>query len=371
MVIMAIDHCRDFLHVTALSQDPTNLSTTTPALFFTRWITHLCAPIFVFLAGMSGFFALKNTVDQTAARRLLRRRGLWLMFLEMTVVNFALWFDPGFHTIMFQVIFAIGFGLFLLSFLSRLSANALGAVGLLLIFGHCLVPVASQDSGLVQQFFQTLLFRFAVFPAGEGYMVMILYPLMPWFGILLFGYACGQVYQKTSSERQNLLLQLGGGSLLVFLALRTWNIYGDPNPWGPQRDALFSLMSFINVSKYPPSLLFAALTLGIGLLLLAVFGEMDNRVSRFLKVYGQVPMFYYIIHWYIIHFIMVGMLYASGLKPTVGPLDFGRPAQNWGLSLPAVYMVWAALVLALYPLCKWFGEYKHTHSKEKWWLRYI
>lgn len=374
MVIMALDHTRDLLHITGMSNDPTDLNTTTPALFFTRWITHLCAPTFVFLAGLSSYLAIRSAPDKKAARRLLLTRGLWLMVLEMTVINFGMWFDIQFHTYVFQVIFAIGFGMAMMSILSNWSANTLGIIGLLIIFFHGLIPPAPETLGDISKFFWALLFKFNVFFVSPERAIMVIYPVIPWLGIMLLGYACGQLYESGVSNRIQKLLGLGGAALLLFVFLRTFNLYGDPNPWGPRADVMFSFLSFINVSKYPPSLLYVSLLLSVMFFLLAAFDRINNSVTRFFTVYGKVPLLYYIVHWYMIRTTMVVVLHLTGHPwydlPT-GPINFGRPATGWGFDLPGVYAVWAGIVLALYPLCRWFGGYKHQHSKEKWWLRYI
>jgi len=374
MVIMALDHTRDLLHITGMSNDPTDLSTTTPGLFFTRWITHLCAPTFVFLAGLSSYLAVRSAPDKKAARRLLLTRGLWLMILELTIINLGMWFDIRFHTYVFQVIFAIGFGMLMMSFLSRWSANTLGIIGLLIIFFHGLIPPAPETIGDIGKFFWSLLFKFNVFFSSPERAIMVIYPVIPWLGIMLFGYACGQLYESGVSNRPQKLLGLAGAALLLFVFLRTFNLYGDPNPWAPRGDGLFSFLSFINVSKYPPSLLYTAVLLSIMFLLLAAFERINNPITRFFTVYGKVPLFYYIVHWYMIHTIMVVTLHLTGhpwyALPT-GPINFGRPVTGWGFDLPGVYLVWAGVVLTLYPLCRWFGQYKHQHSQQKWWLRYM
>lgn len=378
MVVMALDHTRDFLHTSALSADPLDFNTTTPALFLTRWITHLCAPTFVFLAGMSAYLALKNATDVAAARSLLLKRGLWLILLELTVINFALWFDVQFRTTLFQVIFAIGFGLVVVSQASRLSANALGIIGLLIILLHGQIPPANPEWSGAGQVLWSLFFKFGVFPLSADRVAMVLYPVVPWLGILLLGYGCGQIYSTAESgilgmrnvSRQRALLLVGGVLLLLFVAMRTFNTYGDPRPWGPQSTPVFSALSFVNVSKYPPSAQYATLMVGLGCLLLAWSDRASNAVTRFLAVYGKVPLFYYVVHWYVIHTLVVVLLFATGHTPTTGPIDFGRPVE-WGFSLPVVYAIWASVVLSLYPLCRWFGRYKHENSAAKPWLRYV
>ncbi len=371
MVIMALDHIRDLLHSTALTQDPTDLATTTPALFMTRWVTHLCAPTFVFLSGMSAYLSLQKQ-DAGAARRFLRKRGLVLILLELTVVNFAFWFDIRFHFLLLQVIYAIGAGLVVLSLLNRLSLRWIGGLGLLIVFGHDLLPGLPASVSPVARFGWALLFQPNFFAVSSGFNLFVAYPLIPWLGIMLVGYACGYWIQQSAPIRKQVLLRVGLGTLTLFVLIRLLNTYGDPAPWAMQRNSLFTLLSFINVSKYPPSLLYSLLMVGIALLMLWVADGTDSTLTRWLTVYGKVPMFYYIIHWYGVHLTMLGIALVQGCdlaKPAEGLLTFGRPA-GVGISLAGVYGVWICLVIALYPLCRWYGRYKAANPQIGW-LRYV
>ena len=329
MVIMALDHVREFMHVNSLTQSPTDLATTTPALFFTRWVTHICAPTFVFLAGASAAIS-------GAKPLFLLKRGIWLIVLEFTVVTFGLWMDIRFRTLIFEVIGAIGAGFIGLAVLGRLPPKILGALGLLIIFGHNLFPPDVRMTTLPSERLFTLA-----------------YPPIPWFGIMLCGYAAKNLF-----TRQRLLLFLGVGALMLFILLRTINIYGDPNPWTK------GLLSFLDVTKYPPSLEFTLVTLGISLLLLSIKIKKDNAVM----VYGRVPLFYFIIHIYLIDLIMFGMVFLQGYHwkdLEFGVMKNGRP-PNTGINLAGIYVVWVCVVLALYPLCKLYGRYKVKYK-----LRYL
>lgn len=375
MVIMALDHVRDLLHTPALTQDPTDLTTTTPALFLTRWITHLCAPTFVFLSGTSAYLSLRRRTDaptRTATRWFLAKRGLVLILLELTVINFAFWFDFQFRTIMLQVIYAIGGGLFVLSLLTNLPARWIGLLGLLLVIGHGLLPGLPPTATPAGQFVWSLLFRPNVFRPSPDFALLVAYPLIPWLGLMLAGYWAGQLFEQPAGRRRSLLWRLGLGTLGLFLLLRLLNGYGDPAPWSAQREATFTALSFLNVSKYPPSLLYDLLMIGLMLLILAAANGADNALTRGLRLYGAVPMFYYILHWYAVHLSLIGMALWQGFTwadlPS-GPLNFGRP-PGAGVSLGVVYVVWAVLVLALYPLCRWYGRYKSSHPISGW-LRYV
>ena len=376
MVIMALDHVRDLLHTPALTQNPTDLTTTTPALFMTRWVTHLCAPTFVFLSGTSAYLSLRKqmTSNQPGAvgRQFLLKRGLVLILLELTIINFAFWFDIHFQTIMLQVIYAIGGGLVLLSLLSKLPVKWVGVIGLVIVFGHNLLQGVPAFSDPAARLGWSLLFRTELFAVSPAFTLLVGYPLVPWLGIMLTGFACGRLMERPSGERKLLLLRIGLVALSLFILLRFLNRYGDPAPWSPQKNGLFSLLSFINLTKYPPSLLYDLLMLGLMLVFLAGIEGVTNTVTRWLTVYGTVPMFYYILHWYLVHLSMLAMSFLQGYSwaeiPT-GPLNFGRPAGA-GISLPGVYAVWFGLVLLLYPACTWYGRYKVQHP-EIGWLRYV
>lgn len=370
MVIMAIDHCRDLLHI---GINPTDLTVTTPALFFTRWITHLCAPTFVFLSGTSAYLSYKNqNTSLKESQKFLRSRGLWLIILEFTVIGFAIWFDFKFRMFFFQVIAAIGFGFIILSFLMKLAPKTILIIGLIIIFCHNilgLLPISGTPFSLLSP-----LFSFSLFQITPNTTFAIGYPPIPWLGIMLAGYGFGGViFDKPQKERKADLLKLGLGSLALFVIMRFINVYGDPAPWSTQKDSLYTFMSFMNLTKYPPSLLYTLTTLGISFIILSISDGVKNKFIDILSVYGKVPLFYYLIHWYLIHTIMFVMLYMQGFSTedfVFGPFQFGRPVQPSGLELGSVYLVWLGLVICLYPLCKWYVNYKATHKDNKW-LRYL
>lgn len=412
MIIMALDHTRDFLHVDSPAQDPTNLATTTPALFLTRWVTHFCAPTFVFLAGMSAYLSRKRGaevgkpergVDARGKngsgdgkrvadvaegkqpfdaeewqqrvrenRRLLLSRGIWLVVLEFTLVNFALWADIHFRTLIFEVIGTIGCGFIILSLLYHVSPKVLGILGLVLISGLGLLSGAMLPGGTLVQFAGSLLMGPGVFPLGPHRLLIVAYPILPWLGIMLAGYRCGQLFELPAAARKKLFTRIGWTALALFIFLRTANVYGNPTPWTPQKNAFLTFLSFINYSKYPPSLSFDLVTLGSLLLLLAFSEGKENRFTKFATVYGKVPLFYFVMHMYVIHFLMFVMVFGQGFRPAdlvFVPAKFGRPAGGSGLTLPWIYLVWLAVVGGMYPLCRWYGRYKAAHPERKW-LRY-
>lgn len=372
MVIMALDHVRDLMHIDSITQSPTDLATTSPLLFFTRWITHLCAPIFVFLAGTSVYLSLQNKNNAAETRLLLLKRGLWLILLEFTVVNFGLFFDIGFHTLLFEVIAAIGFGFVVLSLLLKVRSQTLGIVGLVIIFFHNLLPIIPFAENSILKTILTPLFGPAVFPfAGKAFIMG--YPPIPWLGIMLVGFATGKLYELAEAQRKKLFLKISLSALALFLVIRFINIYGDPSLWTTQKDSVFTFLSFMNVTKYPPSLLFCLITLGIMFLLLAFAEQFHNTVKKITLVYGKVPLFYFVVHFYVIHILTLFMLFSQGFNWSqleFASGTFGRPKSvESGLTLWSIYGIWIFVVALLYKPCQWFGKYKA--EKNHWWLKYI
>lgn len=373
MIIMALDHTRDLLHVTSLTQDPTALATTTPLLFFTRWITHLCAPTFVFLSGASAYLSLQRTGDITAGRKFLLRRGFWLVVLEFTVISFGIWFDWQFRTLFFQVIAAIGCSLILLALLLKLPTRVIGAIGLIIVFGHNLLTlIPPQNASPLVQII-SVLFRPNIFQLSPQLTFFIGYPLIPWLGIMLIGFATGPFFTLPLLTRKQLFLRTGLASLALFVGLRFSNVYGDPATWSSQKAGIFTFLSFLNTTKYPPSLLYTCMTLGIMFLILAFTDGLKSKMVRVISTYGRVPLFYYIIHWYLLHLILFAVVFLQGYQWSdlqFGTFQFGRPKAASGVDLPTIYLIWLSVVVALYPLCNWYQKYKLSHP-EKVWLRYL
>lgn len=373
MIIMALDHTRGLLHVDSLSQSPTDLSTTTPLLFFTRWITHLCAPTFVFLAGTSVYLALKNQQSISDSRIFLVKRGLWLIFLEFTFVNFGLFFDPGFHTLLFEVIAAIGVGFMLLSVLLKLPVKVIASIGVAILVLHNLFPFAPFPENSMFKTILSPLFSFGFFPISKQISLIISYPPIPWLGIMLVGFASGQFFELPVMKRKSVFLKIGLSLVLFFALLRFSNVYGDPVTWATKQNNVFTFLSFMNVTKSPPSLLFCSITLGCMFLILALAEHVKGTLINIVSHYGKAALFYFLVHFYLIHLILIGIIFMQGFsweELNFAGLTFGRPVDKQsGISLWQVYVVWIAVVGALYIPCKWFAAYKTNHKH--WWLRYL
>lgn len=374
MIIMALDHTRDFFHVAAWTDDPLNLSTTTPALYFTRWVTHLCAPTFVFLAGTSAWFQSQRKTKKELSIFLIKR-GLWLILMEITIVNFSFGFDPAFHLVALQVIWAIGISMFFLGLLIWLPFPVLLIAGLAIVAGHNILDGYEAKMTSPPDWWYQLLHQPGGVPLSKSYLLLVLYPFLAWTGLMILGYCFGkQFLQFEGSARRKMLVWLGVGLLLLFAILRYTNKYGNPFPWSEQKNGLYTFFSFMNVQKYPPSLLYICATIGISMLLLALLSNFRNRLTDFITVYGRVPFFYYILHFYLIHIVSTifyfarGHSFAEGTKPGPGFLPFFI-APGEGVRLPWVYLIWILIVISLYPLCRWYSRYKKTH--DHWWLSYI
>ncbi|HWJ90738.1 MAG TPA: heparan-alpha-glucosaminide N-acetyltransferase domain-containing protein [Flavisolibacter sp.] len=371
MIIMALDHTRDLIHVSSVTQSPTDLATTTVPLFFTRWITHLCAPTFVFLSGSSAYISSRNkTISE--ARKFLLTRGLWLVLLEFTLVNFGVWFDVHFNVFLFDVIATIGCGFIVTSLLLNASSRTFAVLGLAIIFLHNLAPLMPfAETSLIKRILMPL-FAPGAFPFDGGRTFVMGYPPIPWLGIMLTGFAAGKIFELPVERRRAIFWKTGLASLVLFVVIRAVNVYGDSVPWSTQNNGAFTFLSFMNVTKYPPSLVFCLVTLGIMFLLFYLVEGKRNQLSEIATVYGKVPLFYFLVHWYIIHPIMFLIVFMQGYKSSdlVFGFSFGRPQGPSGLPLRGIYLLWIVVVALLYPLCKWYGKYKEAH-REKKWLRYL
>ena len=375
MVIMALDHVRHFVHQPAMIDEPTNLATTTPVLFFTRWITHFCAPVFIFLSGMSAYISGQNKTKAELSAFLIKR-GLWLVVVELVIMTFSITFNPFFNLFFLQVIWAIGCSMIILGLLVRTSMAIIIATGVIIFLGHNLldyVHLPSQGSASVLlSIFLTSSGK--VFAVDATRSFAVLYAILPWTAIMIGGFVFGHFYrsgENQMSRRRNLLI--GGITLsIVFVLLRLLNGYGDPAPWSAQKDAVYGLLSFLNVTKYPVSLQYACMTLGPALIVLAVTEKLKSKFANTLVMFGRVPFFFYVCHFYLIHIIGVALFFASGhgWNEVVdkGSFIFFRPL-NFGFALPVVYLVWILVIFVLYWPCKWFSKYKKTH--QQWWLSYV
>ncbi len=373
MIIMALDHVRDLLHDASLTQSPTNLATTTPILFFTRWITHLCAPTFVFLAGVSAYISYTRSQNKKENRNFLWKRGIWLIVAELILINFALWFDFQFRIVMFLVIAAIGVGLILVAAVIKVNPNKIGIIALIILLAHNLLQYLPKINNEFGNTLMSIFFRPGMHKISPDTLFFVAYPIIPWVAILLLGFACGRIFEQHEHKQKSILLKAAIASLLLFFVLRFVNIYGDPQQWKTEKDGVFTMLSFFNVTKQPPSLLFISLFLGIMFLLLRFAEKLPDKIQSVISVYGKVPLFYYLVHFYLIRTAVFIMVFSQGFQwkdLLFGPFQFGRPVSGSGISLWAVYIAWILLVILLYPLCKWYGDYK-SKNKHKRWLRYL
>ena len=375
MIIMALDHVRDYFHAAAFTDDPLNLQTTTPILYFTRWITHFCAPLFMFLSGTSaGLVGMRK--GKKYLSRFLLTRGLWLVFLELTIVCLGWFLNIRFTIELLGVIWALGLSMVFLSLLIYLPRWAIATIGLVMVFGHNLLDGIQVPGTSAAAFGWSVLHQFNFFTYGD-HTILVAYPLIPWIGVMALGYCLGSLYRKEveASRRKKTLLLLGSGALVLFALLRWSNAYGDPAPWSPQRSSLYSFLSFMKVSKYPPSLLYLLATIGPGLLFLAVSEKWRSWLGEQVKVIGRVPLFYYLCHLYLIHGAALIATNFSGHQPSdmvsLTTWVSGEPKlRGYGFSLGVTYVVWVSIVLLLYFLCRWYDRYKAGH-REKWWLAYL
>ncbi|MBV9343227.1 MAG: DUF1624 domain-containing protein [Acidobacteria bacterium] len=368
MILMALDHTRDFLGVTSIS--PTDLAHTTIALFFTRWVTHYCAPVFFLLTGTGACLALERKTKPELSQFLFTR-GLWLIFLELTLFRcLGLQFNFDYQLTVLNVLWALGWAMIVLSVLVHLPLRARTAFAVVMVAGHNLLDSIRSSNAL-----WSILHSPNFVLKTPEHAVFVAYPLIPWVGVTALGYSLGQIYAWTGQRRRAFLLWSGVVLTAAFVLLRSINLYGDPAPWLPQKSALFSALSFLNTTKYPPSLLFLLMTLGPAMLFLRT---VDSRVPKLLRpssVFGKVPMYYYLLHIPIIHLIAVAVCYSRYghvhwmmESPSLGQFPITCP-PGWGFPLPIIYGIWLCVVLALYPLCRWFATIKQRRSDP--WLSYL
>jgi uncharacterized membrane protein len=410
MMIMLLDHTRDFVHHGAMMSDPTDPATTTVPLFFTRWITHYCAPVFVFLSGTSIFLQKMNGKSNTELSRFLFTRGLWLVVLEFTVIRFLITFnfDYGSFAGMAQVIWAIGVSMIVMAALIYLPLKLVGILGVAMIVFHNLLdplnlppPIAFGGSPDLLQAVWLILHQQSVIPVGGGSIIFVAYPLIPWVGVMAAGYALGSVYTWDADERRKWLLAIGVAATVLFVAIRASNFYGDPSPWRNQVEFVesvrerveagemgpnasvptpqmsepeFTIVSFFNTTKYPASLLFLLMTLGPALMVLALTDRISGRPvwQKIAIVFGRVPLFFYILQWLSAHLFGIGLSLLAGKDigyffEALGP-NMQLPPDN-GFSLPVVYFAWIAGLVIIYPLCLWYGNYKRRNKH--WLLSYL
>jgi uncharacterized membrane protein len=376
MVIMALDHVRDYF--TAHLFDPADLSRAGAALFFTRWITHFCAPVFVFLAGAGAFLSGAKGRPRRDLAVLLVTRGLWLILIELTVLRFGWFFNLDYHFVGLQVIWVIGISMIVLAALVWLPPRAVAAMGIAMIVTHNAfdgIHAGVAAGGPLVSFPGAG--AAPIIAPGRDWLISFLheqhapfvYPLIPWVGVMAAGYGFGPLLLRPDGQRRQVLIRLGLALTAAFLVLRAMNVYGDPKPWSPQGSALLTLLSFLNTTKYPPSLLFLLMTLGPAIALLPLLERARGPVARFFIVYGRVPFLYYVAHIYLVHALSLAAGVAAGIPASELRTVWRFYPKRFGFDLPIVYIVWGAIVFALYPVCRWFAELKAR--RRDWWLSYL
>ncbi len=369
IAIMVLDHVRDFFHIDATRFDPTDPLKTTPLLFATRWVTHLCAPTFVFLAGVSILFQKANGKAPGDLSRFLLTRGAWLVLLEATVISFG--FNFGEPFLFLQVIWAIGASMICMAAIARLPARAVLGIGIaILLLYPFLVPPTAGATGIAA-IVRMLLLAPGVVP-GEP--ILAYYAVIPWLGVMCLGFGLGPLYRLPQADRARRLLAIGLGLLLAFAVLRTIDGYGDPSPWLVEPTATRTVLSYLNVSKYPPSPDYVCAMLGLSMLLFLALERLRGPVARVLLNFGRTPLFTYVCHIYIAHGLMLVAVLVAGFPiatafNTVSADLLGSAPTGWGFSLPVVYAVWAVVVALLIPLSSWFAGVKRR--RRDWWLSYL
>lgn len=371
ILIMAIDHVRDYFHYSSYFFDPTDPMLTNSPLFFTRFITNFCAPAFSFLAGLSAFIAGKRKTQNELSIFLLKR-GIWLVFVELFIMNFGWCFDITFKTVGFQVIWILGISMIFLAGLLYLPKKGILVFSCLLIFGHNLLDNIHYDDSIIWAF----LHERKAFLTTPDHIFRVGYSIIPWVAVMSLGYYFGSFYDKAFEplKRKKLFNIIGIASISLFLLLREINVYGNLLPWKDYGNFTQNLFSFLNLTKYPPSLSFLLVTLGGVFLFLANSENLSGKVVDFFSLFGRVPFFFYILHIYLIHFLalLVAELTGFGWQKMILPaLPFRVEAlKGFGFNLAILYLIWFFVIAMLYPLCKKFDTYKHK-NKEKWWLSYF
>ncbi len=372
MILMALDHTRDFFGDAAAS--PTNPATTTVALFFTRWVTHFCAPTFFLLTGTGAWLSRRRRSTGDLSRFLVTR-GLWLILLELTVMRLFWQFNIDYRVTLLNVLWALGWSMIALAALVHLPARVVGAIGVVMIAAHNLLDgVQAAAFGSMAPVWTVLHVPGFLVP-GPTHFVFTAYPLIPWIGVAAAGYALGALWELPVERRRALLLRLGLGLIAGFVLLRALNLYGEPRPWTAQANAAMTVVSFLNLNKYPPSLLFLLMTLGPVLLALRALDARTPAALRPAEVIGKVPMFYYVMHVLLLHLVALGaslVRYGTARPAMESPtLDRFPMTQlpGWPASLPVVYLIWIGVVLALYPCCRWYADVKRRSRNP--WLSYL
>jgi len=374
MVIMALDHTRDYFHADAFVFNPTDLTKTHTVLFFVRWITHFCMPGFIFLSGLSAKISLQRKSKAELSRYLLTR-GIWLVVLEFTILRFGYFFNFYFDVTILSVLWVFGICMMLLAALIHLPGRAILILGLMIVTGHNLLSGVSVELASIWFTPWTILMSRGLLAVSPDVAFIVTYPIIPWLGIMLLGYSIGTWYTNIeASTRQKLLLRTGIACVIAFIVFRFINFYGDPAPWAGQQSGWYTVLSFLNTSKYPPSFLFTLMTIGPLLILLAWLEKFEIKPRNPLLSFGRVPLFYFIAHFYVIHALaLISTMMRTGKSFTEIDLhfakSFGGITPEGGYSLQWVLLIWVVIVLLMYPLCKAYDRVKSLPPNA--FLRYL
>ena len=366
MVVMALDHVRDFF--TNVDFEPLDLDRTNPLLFMTRWITHYCAPNFIFLAGTGAFLGAARGKSKPDLSRFLWTRGLWLILLDMTVIRFSWAFNWDFTFNFMMILWPIGFAMIVLAGLVYVPAHLVGFMGVAIVALHNLLDQIQPETFGALSGLWKILFSKGTIQFGPNVKFIVMYPLVPWLGVMAAGYGFGTLFRLERDRRRPLLLKLGLGLCGLFVILRTINMYGDMKPWVHQKTALLTFLSFLDCTKYPPSLLYALMTIGPGIVFISLADRPLGRLAQPFITFGRVPMFYYLLHAPLIHLLAVAFAWPNYQVPMGSFL--GTPhVIGYGYGLGLVYAVWILAVLLLYPACRWFADLKRRRKDV--WLSYL
>ena len=375
MIIMALDHTREYFHADSMIFQPEDITRTTVTLFFTRWVTHICAPVFMFTAGLGAFFWLRRGRTIGELSRFLWKRGLWLMILEVTVLRLAMNFSLFSGPLALTVLWALGLSMITLGLLVRLPVRVLAILSLLIITLHNLVdPITPMNPFGSASWIWNILHQPGLIRAG-GFVILVAYPLLPWVAVMAAGFCFGHVMVADDRVRRKGLIYSGLGLTVAFLVIRGINVYGDPVPWSGEVAGM-TILSFLRCAKYPPSLDFLLMTLGPALLLLAWTDRMRFSRANPLVVFGRVPLFYFLVHIFLIHGLTFPFALArygrAGFLFSPLPSSGGAAElypQGFGYPLWVVYGVWILVIVLMYPVCLWFARLKERRSD--WWLSYL
>ena len=368
MIVMALDHVRDYF--SPFPWDPTDLSKASATLFLTRWITHFCAPIFVFLAGTSAYLYRRNTgCTREHLQWFLVTRGLWLVLLEITLISFFWQF--GYHGMILQTLWSLGWSMVALAALLYLPMWAMLAIAFAMIFGHNLLDgIHAQEFGPYALLWG-IVHEFYFDQVTPNFFIAVGYPLVPWIGVMAAGYAFGRLLELDRERRDRLLIAIGLGLIALFLVLRLTNIYGDAKLWAPNaRGLLYTILQIGNTTKYPPSLQYLLMTIGPALLVMPLLERWRGTLADMVAVFGRVPFFFYVLHLPLIHLAALIWTELAFGASTLGDFFHSEFPAGYEPSLVRCYLVWIAVIVVTYPLCAWYARYKRAHKDNKW-LSYL